>query len=324
VGGFGETIEITLRLVKASLLRTGLPVPAPRDVVYSWARGTGLPGRGETYIYTGGLYQLAPYIRANVEALEALRRVGVLWRLAGRLGEAAVGRLPLHLAFRPPKREVERARRVVRSIARMVASVSPGVAYLYERDLYPGTIAYEYGLDDVFQVQAMRVAKAVKSAGAKRLVTIDPHTTRILRSVIPEYVDGFDTEVVSYLELLDEAGYQPPRLKDEAVIHDPCLYARFEGVVEQPRRLLERAGLRLKEPGRSRRLTYCCGGPIEGIMPELSKKIARVRAEELLRYSSKVLVLCPICYVNLEPQVRGRGTVIDVAEYLSGEAGASV
>ncbi len=316
-----EIVDAVLRLVRASILRTGLPVPAPRDVTYSWALGSGLPRRGRVYLYTGGLYQLAPYIRSSVRWIEMLYSMGRLGGLAARAGEALVGRVPLHLLSRPPRGEVERSRRILRGIARTLSKAVDGLAYVYEGDLYPGTIAYEYGLEDVFQVQAERVARALREAGVERVVTVDPHTTRILRAVIPRYVEGFSVEVESYLEVLDRLGWEPPRSGGfEAAIHDPCLYARFEGVVDQPRRLLSSAGLRLKEPPRSRRLTYCCGGPIEGIMPRLSKKIAATRAEELVKTSRTVLVMCPICLANLEPEVEARGgRVVDVAEVIAGE-----
>ncbi|MCE4612204.1 MAG: (Fe-S)-binding protein, partial [Desulfurococcales archaeon] len=299
-----DLVEATLRLVRVSLMRTGLPVPAPRDVTYSWARGSGLPRRGKVYLYTGGMYQLAPYIRSSVSFLERTYKLGRAGVLAARLGELVTGRLPLHLIMRPPRRDVERSNRILRGIVRLLSDRVEGLAYLYEKDLYPGTIAYEYGLDDVFEAQAKRVYKALKDAGAEKLVTVDPHTTRILRGAMSEYIEGFDVEVVNYLELLAEGGFTPSKkVEGEAVIHDPCLYARFEGIIDQPRKLLGKAGLRLREPPRSRRLTYCCGGPIEGIMPSLAKKIASTRASELLKVSKDVIVMCPICWVNLEPHI---------------------
>jgi Fe-S oxidoreductase len=250
--------------------------------------------------------------------------MGRLGLAAMRIGEALVGRVPIHVFSRPPRAEVERSRRVLLGVSRMLAKALGGrLAYLYERDMYPGTIAYEYGLEDVFTVQAERVFKALREAGATKLVTVDPHTTRMLRSVYPKYLDGFDVEVKSYLEILDEEGFEPrkaPGAPEEAAIHDPCLYARFEGVVEQPRRLLAKAGLRIREPPRSRALTYCCGGPIEGIMPRLAKKIASVRAEELTRTSKTVIVMCPLCAVNLAPEVGSRGgRLLDIGEILAGE-----
>jgi len=86
-----------------------------------------------------------------------------------------------------------------------------------------------------------------------------------MRSVAPKYVDGYDLDVETYLEFLERRGVALKSSVGEAVIHDPCFYARFEGVIEEPRSLAARSGLRLLEPPRARRMTYCCGGPVEGI-----------------------------------------------------------
>jgi len=307
-----------LDLVRVSVALTGLPVPAPRDSIYRWAlRGPVRPAvRGRVAFYTGGLYQLAPYIKASVAVFERLERLGLFEaglaasRLAVRLRVAG-------LLVRPPLREVERAESIVSSVYRMVSSVVDGLFYLYRRDLYAGVILYDLGLEGDFARHARRVARAVEESGASEIVTIDPHTTHILRSVLPRYVDGFGVPVRSYLEVLADAGYEPPRLDAEAVIHDSCYYARFEGVLGQPRRLLGRA-LRLREPPRSGRRTFCCGGPLEAVSPSLARRIARLRVEELSRVSQTIVVACPICMINLESAAPEGVRVVDAAHVLKG------
>lgn len=307
-----------LGLVRASVASTGLPVPAPRDVIYRWAlRGGVRPApRGRVGFFTGGLYQLAPYIKASVAVMERLERLGLFEaglsasRLAVRLRVAG-------LLVRPPLREVERSEAIVSSVYRMASSAVDNLFYLYKRDLYSGVILYELGLEEDFARHARRLARAIEESGASELVTMDPHTTHILRSVMPRYVEGFGVPVRSYLEVLDEAGYEPPRLEVEAVIHDACYYARFEGVIAEPRRLLGKA-LRLREPPRSGRRTFCCGGPLEAVSPALSRRIARLRIDELRRVSNTVVVACPICMINLESSAPEGVRVVDAAEALKG------
>ncbi|BAN90948.1 (Fe-S)-binding protein [Aeropyrum camini] len=314
-------LKLYLALMKTVVEKTGLPVPAPRDVVYRWARGEKPPRRGRAYLFTGGLYQLAPYIRATVRLMERLESIGLL-----EVGLRASKVVPpglARLAVRPPGSEVRRAESIVSRIYRMLRPLE--VAYPYDADAYSGAILYENGLESSFEKHINRVYRRLRESGVERIVTIDPHTTHIMRTVAPKYVDGYSLEVESYLEVLDRAG--GVRLGSsigEAVIHDPCYYARFENVIGEPRRVAERAGLRLKEPPRAGRMTYCCGGPVEGLMPRLAKRIARARLEELESVSRKIVVACPICMINLGDAAVGRGVeVLDISEALEPVSGSS-
>ncbi|GBF08362.1 conserved hypothetical protein [Aeropyrum pernix] len=312
-------LKLYLTLLKTTVEKTGLPVPAPGDVVYRWAYREEPPRRGRVYLFTGGLYQLAPYIRATVRLMERLESLGLV-----ELGLRASKILPAGLArlvVRPPASEVRRAESIV---ARIYGLLKPtGVAYPYEADAYSGAILYENGLESSFERHINRVYRRLREAGVERIVTIDPHTTHIMRSVAPKYVDGYSLEVESYLEVLDRSdGVRLGSRLGEAVIHDPCYYARFEGVIGEPRRIAERAGLRLKEPPRSGRMTYCCGGPVEGLMPSLAKRIARARLQELEGVSRKIVVACPICMINLGDAAEGRGVeVLDMSEALEPVSG---
>jgi len=310
--------RLVLGLIARQVSSTGLPVPVPRRVIYSWAEGLGIPSRDPrgVYLYTGGLYQLAPYIRRVVEMLSLLEgsRLGSLaLKLAGA---APVNRLPVHLLLRPDKGEVRYSRRVLRAVASLLKKAGVGYGYLYDLDHYSGTILYELGLEEEFALHASRVVESWRGLGVEKLVTVDPHTTHIARNVYPKFVDGYDIEVVNYLEVLEgRLGEARVRLQGEYVIHDPCLYARFEGIIDQPRGMLGK-GLRLKEPPRTRRMTYCCGGPIEALFPSLAKKIAVTRLEELRRVSDKVVTLCPICRVNLASVSKGGESIDDAAVLL--------
>ena len=78
------------------------------------------------------------------------------------------------------------------------------------------------------------------------------------------------------------------------------------------------SNIRYIEPKRSGVNTLCCGGPIEGISPSLALKVAIRRAEELASTGSqRVIVMCPICYMNLKrafAKLKYRVTVTDISE----------
>ena len=75
VAGGSRRLRLFLSLVRVAVDQTGLPVPAPRDVIYRWAfmiSGQRPRTSGRVAFYTGGLYQLAPYIRASVRIFARL------------------------------------------------------------------------------------------------------------------------------------------------------------------------------------------------------------------------------------------------------------
>jgi len=314
-----------LELVRESLRSTGLPLPAPGDVAYRWARGLGLPRRGRVVLYTGALYQLVPYINALVaklEAIEGRRGSGILTGAAKAFSRLGLGGAAAALAIRPRREEVAYAESVLRAVARLLGAAGVEYAYAYEADGYSGILLHDLGLEEDFERHARGVYRRLAELGAEEVITVDPHTTYALRVLYPRLIDGYSLEVRSYLEVLDTAlGEGRLRFaggdRGALAIHDPCYYARFLGVIDEPRRLLAAAGYRVVEPRRSRRLTFCCGGPAEALSPALARSVSKARALELADAASRVATLCPICWANLSRAAPAGLEVRDAALYLA-------
>jgi Fe-S oxidoreductase len=296
---------------------TGLPIPAPREVVGEWAQELQLPRQGDIYIFTGALYQLAPYIATLVSQLERGLPLGA------RLAKLAVKAAPLaRLALRPDESERKDSQEALRAITEMLRRAGYSIAYRPDVDAYSGALLYDLGLDEELESHVKSLARKFREAGVRRIVVVDPHTALVMKKIVPELVEGFDVEVYTYLELLDKAleegrfKLKGAREAGEVVVHDSCIYARELDVIEQPRRLLAAAGYQVVEPMRSRRLTFCCGGPVEALSPKLSKAIADERVRELAKKGRRVAVMCPICRLSLRRASKGRVEVTDIARLL--------
>ena len=98
--------------------------------------------------------------------------------------------------------------------------------------------------------------------------------------------------------------------------HDSCVFARHEGVVEEPRALLGRAGMTVLEPANSRRRTWCCGGPAESLYPDKALAIARKRVDQLRSVPDQCVTMCPLCLVNLSKAADGQIAFRDISEVL--------
>jgi len=296
-----------------------LPVPARRAT--RWARRLELPRGGETVLYTGMMYQLIPYIERLV-ALEQrigdspLARLSGLARRANRLVNG------IALVARPPAAARAAWDQVPANVARLLVRAGVGFGYLYEEDLYAGALTWDLGSDEAVAGHARRVAAIFRARGVREVITIDPHTTTMLRTVYPKLVPGYDVRVRSYLEVLAERGLPAAApLRGRVVIHDSCVYARAENVIEAPRELLAAAGLTVGEPENARKQTWCCGGPAEALYPAKAAAVAARRVDQLRAVAPDCVTMCPICLINLRKAAGGTMRVRDISDYLAQAAG---
>jgi Fe-S oxidoreductase len=297
-----------------------LPIPARRAT--RWARDLDLPRGGETVLYTGLMYQLIPYIErlVNLEQRVGRSPLARFTGLARRVNRIVNG---VTLVARPGADERAEYDVVPENVARLLRQAGVEFGYLYEDDLYAGALVHDLGGDDAVAAHARRVVALLREHGVRELITIDPHTTTMLRRVYPGLVDGYDIRVRSYLEVLAERGLPVGNLlSGKVVVHDSCVYARYEDVVEEPRRLLSAAGLTVVEPAHTRELTWCCGGPAEAVYPEKAAAVAERRVDELRAAATECVTMCPICLVNLRKAANARLRVRDISSYLVEAAGS--
>jgi len=283
-----------------NLARRGSVLPLSRQRMTGWADGLGIPRGGTRVLYTGLMYQLMPAMIALGKILgrfedSFLNRSFGPGRFANRLLDLSRF-TPLLIS----RADQERFDTVLRNIAFLLGAAGVDFGYLYEEELYAGALAHDEGLCDTFEQHARKVDALLRRHGVQQVITVDPHTTNILRSVYPQKIGTGGITVQSYLEVLAEEGLEVPRpLERPAAIHDSCVYARHEGITEEPRFLLGQAGVEVREPEHSGTMTFCCGGPIESLFPGKAHAIARQRIEQLAATGADAVTMCPVCLVNL-------------------------
>jgi Fe-S oxidoreductase len=295
----------------------GSVLPISRRSATRWTYGLDLPRGGETVLYTGMMYQLIPYIEGLVKAE---KKLGNSWLSRFTKLGRSINRLVNVSMFmaRPTSELRNRYNQVPIDVARLLKAAEVDFGSLYNDDLYTGALTHDLGTDEVVAAHARKVYDRLKKNGVKTVITIDPHTTNMLRSVYPTLVPGYDIKVETYLEVLARNGLDAKQLLGtEVVLHDPCVFSRYEGIIDEPRELLAAAGVIVKEPERTGRLTWCCGGPVESLFPEKAHSNAQKRVEQLRATGSEIVTMCPMCLVNLSGAADDRVTFSDISHYLA-------
>lgn len=307
----GDTIGILADNLR--IRKSVLPISAKSAT--RWAQALNLPRGGETVLYTGMMYQLIPYIDAMNKAQEKLEDSWLAdFVKYGRIVNKVVN-ISGFMA-RPSASLQESYNKILVNIARLLKQAGVQFGYLYEDDLYSGALVYDLGMDGILEAHARKVYGVFKKYNVKNVITVDPHTTNMVRSVYPTFIKGFGLDVKSYMEVLVERGIRPKnKLGLELAIHDSCVYARYENVLSEQRTLLENAGVTVKEPAGSGKFTYCCGGPVESLYPKKARVNAGKRVEQLKKAAPQGVTMCPICFVNLQKAAQGGIQLEDISSY---------
>lgn len=310
-------VKSLLQFMKAHMDRYGTPVPITRDAAHGWAEELKLNKGGKIIVYTGLLYQLIPFIDATLKYLEMIEKVEQNKGILKLIFSFSKVNLSSIIKTYVPNEKIERQKVILKGIVQLLnKSGINDLGYLYDEDIYTGVLFYDFGFDEELVMIGKRISKSLKSNNVKKIITMDPHTTHMLRSVLPKYEESLkEFEVANYLELI--------KIREETVlkgfeftIHDPCYYSRYENIRDQPRLLLRSLGIKVKETKRNKENTFCCGGPIESLTPSFSKKISELRLNELKNTSKFIITMCPICFSNLNRVNDGTAKIFDIAEVL--------
>ena len=299
-----------INLMVGNILKTRNPLGVRDSSINTWWHGI-TKRDGEWMVFTGLLYQLTPYLNKIASYLERFdeSRLQSLFPVLNKLPSSLLN----FLIFRAPKKEKEETEKILKSIY-LLLSKNIDAFYKPESDIYSGIMLYDMGCYDEFEAHVNYVTSKLKSAGVRKLVTIDPHTAYALSVLYPKY-GNFDFEVRHYLEILSEEQSYIPKLSFSLgntlhSIHDSCYLSRYLDLSECPRIILERIGIEYEEVKNSKKNTFCCGGPLETFFPKISNEIARRRVGEF--EGKKIITLCPICLATLR---RAGGDVRDIASF---------
>ncbi len=179
-----------------------------------------------------------------------------------------------------------------------------------------GSPLLNLGFTDDFKKFAEHNVKAIEDSGCDTMVCSCPTCTHMFRDIYPKFGFKIKAKIVHSSEYLldvvkDEKS--PAAVEKEAVYHDPCVLVRKLGLEEEPRELIRKAGVKLKEPEFHGKDTKCCGmgGSMGSTNPDIASKISDARLKELKEKSDCIVTACPTCKTSFEGN---NMEVLDISE----------
>lgn len=209
---------------------------------------------------------------------------------------------------------IERNVEATLAMTRVLKAAGVDFGVLGDAETCCGDPARRAGYEFQFQIMAEQNIETFKSHNIKEIVTTCPHCYNTIKNEYPNY--GGDFKVVHYTQLIADLIRQGKlkitnELNSILTYHDPCYLGRYNGVYQEPRRILQAIPkAKLEEMARSKNKSFCCGGG-GGLMwieeQPGTTKINQIRTEDVLKTGADTVVTaCPYCLQMFEESIESK------------------
>ena len=220
-----------------------------------------------------------------------------------------------------------RAQKTARAFAGLLNVAGVNFAVLGQRERCTGDAARRAGREDIFFGLAHSNVEILNKIMPKRIVTTCPHCLHTLKNEYPAFGGNYEvihhSQLISELLLMGKLKLSVTNKQVSAAFHDPCFLGRQNGIISDPRMVLQQAQLQMIELSRHGRKSFCCGGGGAQIWKEEehgAERISANRINEALSSGINTLVVgCPFCQIVLSDASKDIKTpvqVVDLAEII--------
>jgi Fe-S oxidoreductase len=219
-----------------------------------------------------------------------------------------------------------RCSKVARSIINILKKANIDFAVLDGNISCCGESIRKTGKEALFADLAANNIKSLKKAGVRKVLVSSPHCFNTFKDEYPEFGASFEViHLVRYLDELVTNGkikFNKP-IDKKVTYHDSCLLGRYQGIYDEPRRILKAIpGINLIEMTDNCANALCCGGGAGGLWLESKKdeRFAELRIRQAVDCGAQILaVSCPYCMTMFEDAALGLNAadsieIKDVAE----------
>lgn len=224
---------------------------------------------------------------------------------------------------------------ITQTVAKVLQQAGVDFGILYEAERNSGNDVRRIGEEGLFEILREKNLDAFSKVqwknGKKLIITTDPHSYNTLKN---EYkFENGNIEVKHYTELLNELISNgkvqiKKKLSGKVTYHDPCYLGRYNGVYEEPRRVIQSLGLELVEMPRNRSRSHCCGAGGGRMWMEDTADIKERPSENRIKEAASldgvqtIVVACPKDLAMFRDAVKttgneGKLVVKDIAELMA-------
>lgn len=199
-----------------------------------------------------------------------------------------------------------RAQKTARAFLRILDAADVDYAVLGEMEQCTGDSARRAGNEYLFYELANANVEILNEIDPPRIVTLCPHCLHTLGNEYPAF--GGQYQVIHHTQFIVELIAQGQLKVDyedagKITFHDPCYLGRQNGILNEPRMLLEFATPMPAEMPRNRRKSFCCGAGGAQMWKEEEEgreRVSTARIDEALATGAETLsVGCPFCMIML-------------------------
>ncbi len=222
----------------------------------------------------------------------------------------------------------QRAQNIARSLAKILKHAGISFAILANEEMCTGDPARRLGEEGRYQELAYQNIEKLNSYGVKKVIASCPHCFNSLKNEYPGF--GGNYEVVYHTQLISDLIKEgkvrvPPEKvqKISVTLHDACYASRYNSIVDEPRHALKASVTEVREMGRRKEKTFCCGagGSNYWFKVPQQRSIAGIRTEEAAKTGADAIATeCPYCLSMFDDTTKVMNTgmeVKDVAEIVA-------
>ncbi|MCU0498080.1 MAG: (Fe-S)-binding protein [Anaerolineae bacterium] len=226
-----------------------------------------------------------------------------------------------------------RAQLTARALVKVLHRAGVNFAVLGEMENCTGDSARRAGKEDLYFELATQNVETLNNVKPPRIVVTCPHCFHNIGKEYQQF--GGQYEVVHHTELIEElitAGRIPstahPSKQPNVTFHDPCYLGRHNGVIDEPRTVLNQLGVDLVEMPRTKKNSFCCGAGGAQFWKEEehgTKAVNVERYEEAKHTGAEIVAVgCPFCmqmFESAKSEVPDGPIVKDVVELIAERLG---
>lgn len=203
---------------------------------------------------------------------------------------------------------------IAQSMANIMNKGKEKWGYLGKDEFCCGLPLADVGDEEGFKGMAKKGIETINQTGADTLVTVCPGCYDTIKNEWPKIAPlNFQVKHSSeyILDLLKEKRLNiNGEFPQKVTIHDPCLLARENEVIEEHREIISNIpGLTLVEMPRTREKSWCCGGGGLALLtnPQWTSETTSIRLEEAVSTGAQTMVIpsCPLCYLAFDIALHG-------------------